>query len=74
MLIFTALTSLVLEAARLERPRDPPAHHPVSRPPVPRPPEPKPFRLACNPVPLAVPANPPAVAPRLPFGRLLVEE
>lgn len=75
MLLYNALTSVVLEAARLDRPRDPP----------PRVAEPKGFRLSHNPVPPvswaeATPSTPvsaPRVAPAFParrFGRLLVEE
>ncbi len=64
MLLFNALTSVVLTAARLDRPDLP----------GPRQPEPKPFRLAGNPVPPAIPAASPALSPVRLFGRLLVEE
>jgi len=75
MLLYNALTSVVLGAARLDGPRAP-APAPV--------PEPKPFRLSHNPLPpvpyAAIPfstpvaGTAPAVAPVRLFGRLLVEE
>lgn len=76
MLLFNALTSVVLEAARIDPPRDPA---------LPRLADPRPFRLSHDPfqaVPAAIPFSTPVSGPlpatrpqpvRL-FGRLLVEE
>lgn len=72
MLLFDALTSVVLEAARIERPRDPPRDSPL-----PRLADPRPFRLSHNPfqaVPAAIPFSTPVSQPVRLFGRLLVEE
>ncbi|MCG5242247.1 hypothetical protein [Azospirillum doebereinerae] len=73
MLLYNALASVVLEAARLDRP----CPKPVAAA------EPRPFRLSHNPVPpapraatpVSTPVSTPAsLAPVRLFGRLLVEE
>lgn len=72
MTLFDVLTSVVLEAARIERPRDPPRD-----PPLPRLADPRPFRLSHNPfqaVPATIPLSTPVSQPVRLFGRLLVEE
>ena len=65
MLLYTALTSVVLEATRLDHPRDRSAMRVA---------EPVPVMSARRPAAPAIPAQLPALTPARLFGRLLVEE